>query len=68
MSLNIQHRHRHTGGPPEAALTALQMGGLPLQGMHIDPAVLSAFAAAAAAQQQAARVSPPITPGARIHF
>jgi hypothetical protein len=32
------------------------MSGLPLQGMQIDPGVLSAFAAAAAAQQQAARV------------
>jgi hypothetical protein len=59
MSAVTQQRHSHTGGAPEAALAALQMGGLPLQGMHIDPAVLGAFAAAAAAQQQAARVRPP---------
>ena len=59
MSAVAQQRHSHTGGAPEAALAALQMGGLPLQGMHIDPAVLGAFAAATAAQQQAARVSPP---------
>jgi hypothetical protein len=55
-----EQRLCHAGGPPEGALAALQMGGLPLQGMHIDPAVLSAFAAAAAAQQQAARVSLPL--------
>lgn len=40
------------GGPPKAALAAVQMSGLPLLGTQMDPALLVAFAASAAQQQQ----------------
>jgi hypothetical protein len=46
-----------TRGPPDVVLKLLQTCGLPLQGMRIDPKVLVAVIAAAAAQQDAARVS-----------